>query len=869
MLQRTFKLNTHGFLIFLFTMTFMFCLLTGQMNGVAQSPNPDQLVQQGVDRYQTGDYRGAIAPWETALVQYRKTNNQTNIAIVLENLARTYQQLGQGNQAISYWDQVIPLYRKQGNVPKVLRSQIEQAQAYSSIGQPRQAISLLCSPNEKRECQKESTIQIARTLKDRISEVAALGSLGDAYRLVGNYKQAIVELETGLKLVAALERSPYQAELLNSLGNAYSSLSLVSDRRARAAEQRKDTDEAESLRQEAQINAQAALKALQESLKLAQIQKNLPEQMKTLLSVTPLYYRVQNERTANESLQQAIALLNQLPENRDRAYAAIKLVSLLQPQAPGKTQCLKSEKFSQAENLLQQAIKTSQRIQNRRAESFAFGELGYLDECQGKLEQALEMTQKARLAADQDLKAKDSLYLWEWQTGRILQKQGRTIDAIAAYDRAIATLESIRSDILSANRELQFDFRDTVEPIYRGLIALRLNLSDTEGKPSKSFQLKAQASESQNLNSVLSIMDSLKLAELQNYFGNECVVAAVNQTRNTPTEIDPSAAVLSTIISDQQVVVILKLPNQQPTIQRVNYSRIELERDINKFREQLETFSDKNFDRTLARKLYITFVAPFEAELKSSNITTLVFVQDGLLRSIPMAALYDGKQFLIEKYAIATTPSIDITDQTKPTQKNPTALALGVTQQTKIDEKDFVPLPYVKDEILGLKAVLPGSKSLIDADFQRDRLKDALRQQPFPIIHIATHGQFGNDPEDTFLVTGDSKKLTITDLDTLIREVVKTNEPIDLLTLTACQTAVGDDRSSLGLAGVAVQAGARSALASLWFINDATTATFTKSFYSNLNQGKAIALQKAQKELIAQRKHPAYWAPFILVGNWR
>jgi CHAT domain-containing protein len=118
-------------------------------------------------------------------------------------------------------------------------------------------------------------------------------------------------------------------------------------------------------------------------------------------------------------------------------------------------------------------------------------------------------------------------------------------------------------------------------------------------------------------------------------------------------------------------------------------------------------------------------------------------------------------------------------------------------------------------------------------------------------------------------VTGDSQKLTIADLDALIRRVVKSNEPIDLLTLTACQTAVGDDRAALGLAGVAVQAGANSALASLWFINDATTAEFTKAFYSNLKTtGKATALQTAQNALIQQGRHPGYWAPFVLVGSW-
>lgn len=141
-----------------------------------------------------------------------------------------------------------------------------------------------------------------------------------------------------------------------------------------------------------------------------------------------------------------------MPDSRDRVYAAIDLARLQQPitieQPLSRTDCLRCDRVPQAESLLQQAVATAQRLQNRRAESFALGELGHLQTCRGNTTQAMRLTQQARLAADQDLKAKDSLFFWEWQTGRILKAQGRTAEAIAAYERAIATLETIRSDIL-------------------------------------------------------------------------------------------------------------------------------------------------------------------------------------------------------------------------------------------------------------------------------------------------------------------------------------------------------------------------------------------------------------------------------------
>lgn len=163
----------------------------------------------------------------------------------------------------------------------------------------------------------------------------------------------------------------------------------------------------------------------------------------------------------------------------------------------------------------------------------------------------------------------------------------------------------------------------------------------------------------------------------------------------------------------------------------------------------------------------------------------------------------------------------------------------------------------------------------MDEDFTHLRLQRELSKTVYPIIHIATHGEFGTDPKDTFLITGNNQKLTITDLATTIRNIKSESNPVDLLFLTACQTAVGDDRAVLGLAGVAVEAGVRSALATLWFIQDAPTVTLVTEFYKHwykLGMSKAQALQASQQALIeagGQYTHPAYWASFILIGNWQ
>jgi CHAT domain-containing protein len=147
-----------------------------------------------------------------------------------------------------------------------------------------------------------------------------------------------------------------------------------------------------------------------------------------------------------------------------------------------------------------------------------------------------------------------------------------------------------------------------------------------------------------------------------------------------------------------------------------------------------------------------------------------------------------------------------------------------------------------------------------------------LQQNPFTIVHIASHGQFSESADETFLLTF-NEKLTLNQLDAMIGLLRSRNEPLELLTLSACQTAAGDDRAALGFAGIAVKAGARSALATLWFINDQASMELVSSFYRNLQDpslSRAAALQRAQLSLIQDQRygHPAYWAAFVLINNW-
>ncbi|MDJ0688912.1 MAG: tetratricopeptide repeat protein [Xenococcaceae cyanobacterium MO_188.B32] len=201
----------------LFVISLTLSLLLGQVSFLkAQTPEPSQLVQQGVEEYQSQQYQEAIASWNKALTTYRETGDRASTAIVLENLARAYQKIGQTEKAIAFWQEVEDTYTRLGDIQQLERSLTEQAQAYSRLGQHRQAIALLCgtledakiqrqrdtekkTAVEEQKCQAGSAIALAQQQEDRLGEVAALGSLGEAYRLRANYEQALSYLQNSLK----------------------------------------------------------------------------------------------------------------------------------------------------------------------------------------------------------------------------------------------------------------------------------------------------------------------------------------------------------------------------------------------------------------------------------------------------------------------------------------------------------------------------------------------------------------------------------------------------------------------------------------------------------------------------------------------
>lgn len=604
--------------------------------------------------------------------------------------------------------------------------------------------------------------------------------------------------------------------------------------------------QAESAKQDGSVQEQKRLSKLAEqdrSAALALAARAVKESRATdslakvkalfnLVSLSPLPKAYLKETAKQNYLNQAVAVLEQLPDSGSKAQALIQL-SIQNRLA-----------FELKIKSLEQAITVAKNIGDTSTESFALGHLGNVYELEGQFSKAMELTHQAQFVAQQ-VSAKDSLYRWQWQAGRIYKTLGNLEKAISSYKQAIATLQSTRSDIVTANKDLQFDVRDQVEPVYRELLTLLLD--NGQNKPG-------------NIKEAVRFSGLLKLSELQSFFGDDCLEIAQTIGNYKNPLVQNNEVVINSIILNKKTFIILHFPDGLFKTYPVSITARELQREIGQLRLSLEDIAT---DKYLAKsqKLYDLLIRPMAAELAKTKPSTLIFINDGVLRNIPMAALHDGKRFLVEQYPIAARISEGLITPNKRSKNKP-ALVFGLTAAVS----SFDALPYVNHETKIVQNILGGSRFL-NKDFTLIKFKDKIKED-YPIIHIATHGKFGGTYTNTFLQAFDTR----ISLEELEEAILSRKEPIDLLTLSACQTAAGDNRSTLGFAGIAVRTGVRSVLATLWFVNDADTVPLIKDFYTQLHQSsktKAEALRNAQMKLIADpRSHPAMWSSFILVGNW-
>lgn len=721
---------------------------------------------------------------------------------------------GAFEKAIPEWEKALKLYEEASDRQGRVDILVKLSQAYQSIGQLGDALKRL-----------EEALEISRKMQDPSVQALVYGHLGNVYLGLGDLEKAEMYLNKGLSGAEETGDPGLEATFSNNMGNLHTS--------------KKEYD--------------AALKAYSRSIELAGRINN--PQLASVAGVNSGMTLIRKGalREAWELFDRTRGILREAEPGYYKAFGLINL-GLGYRELGGHLPNQRLHLLTKAFECLSRALEIAGENRDHRTASYAFGYLGSLYEGEHRYQEALDLTRRAVFAAQQ-IHAPESLYRWHWQTGRIFNARGRMDEAISAFKNALYSLQEIREEMSGCYANPEASFRDVAGSICFDLVDLLLRKASSTGDKEDAGTYLIEARETVEL---------LKAYELRDYFRDDCVDAFSYSTVGLD-EISKTAVVVYPILLEDRMEVLVTLPSGLKQV-TVPVDRGTIRREAMELRRTLVKRTTWEF-LPHAQKIYSWLIGPIETELRDLDIDTLVFVPDGPLRTIPMASLHDGTSFLIENYALAITPGLDLTEPRSISHEEIRVLALGLTKPVQ----GFGSLPYVTEEMDALDLLFECT-SLLNQEFCIPNLEEALQERQFNVVHIASHGQFGGELSDTFLLAFDDK-VTMDHLSSLIGLFRFRDKPLDLLTLSACETAAGDDRAALGLAGIAVKAGARSALATLWHINDQATSILISDFYDALkspSSTRASALRHAQLRLLRDPRyeHPGYWSAFLMINNW-
>lgn len=883
-------------------------------------------------------YEQAITYYEQAHPIFQQVNDSAGEADLLFNLGRAYRYLSQPEKAISYYEQARLMYQQLQYhkseadslmiVGEIYESQLQYEIAIRSYEQARLIYQQNNNPNavatallslgsvydslsqyEKAIDYYKRSLDIAQEVGNRWNEGAALINLGDTYSSLSRYAEAIEYLEQSLVIKREANDRLGESSALGNLGIAYMALGSY----AKAAEY------------------------LEQTLTIHRELKDRLQEGRTLGNLGDIYRRSGNYEKAIVYQEQSLAIARQLNDRPGESYSLMGLGAIYQD----------SGDFAKAINYQEQSLTTIRKMNDRSGEAAIIANIGLMFSDYGFPAQAIDYL-KQSLAISREIGEREresellgniANVLAEYLEGypETMGKYKQPELAIAFYKQSINIRQTIRQDISKLPRETQEIYTGSIARTYRSLADLLLTQGRIREAQVILELLKVQETQSygrnQQQNSTVQLsLHPLESQALQTFertiishldLSNETLAKishaliqnrdrVIQESNNTPTAIgnpqvvlqaNPNALLIQNlVVGDKLWVIWTNASGKTTAIAVPNVSQTQLTTTVEQFRQQIGSpYSDLVQLKANSNKLYNWLIPPqLQAELDQNPQQHLIFSLDHVTRYIPVAVLFDGNQYLVQRYRLSNliTTASDTSDRLALEGQTPTVLALGISKALS----GFNPLPNVPTELNAIvrdgnnKGIYPG-KIRLDAAFTANSLRD--NRDSFRILHIATHGSF--NPKSitaSFLLLGDGSRLPITDIAALTN--INTTH---LVVLSACETGLSnstqDGTEISGISGYFFYRGAKAVIASLWSVNDASTSLLMQRFYQHLANGmsKATALQQVQQDFIqgnltakdtsvrsdisptvdpgvralqtstARFSHPYYWAPFILIGN--
>nr|WP_322711777.1 CHAT domain-containing protein [Nostoc sp. ChiSLP03a]MDZ8213020.1 CHAT domain-containing protein [Nostoc sp. ChiSLP03a] len=846
-----------------------------------QKAEADRLLEQGNQQFDISQYQAAIQSWQKALAIYQKLKNRNGQGNSLMGLGIAYSSLGQYAKAIELFQQSVAIFGDIGDRNSQANSLVNLGIAYSSLGQYAKAIELF-----------QQSLAIFGDIGDRNSQASSLNNLGTAYNDLGQCAKGIELFQQSLAIFGNIGDLNGQANSLGSLGSAYNNLGQYAK----------------------------GIELFQQSLAIFGNIGDLNGQANSLMGLGTAYNELRQYAKGIELFQQSLAIFGDISDLNGQANSLGSLgiaYSYL-------------EQYAKAIDLHQQSLAIKRSIGDHEGEGITLANIGFLLEKQKQSELAIvfyKQSVNVREAIRQDIRTLPSKQQASYtQTlagsyrnlASLLLKNDRVMEALEVLDLLkVQELQDYLRNVQGNERTVKgIELFPQEEKILQDYTAIQAPTIRLDGELADLRKLQTLTPAQQQRLQEIEKIQAQTNQKMSEFLKSPAVVALSQQIQQTAPQqnltlpayqdlqtrlqrLGKRIALFYTLVLDDRLELVLLPPGKPPIRRSVAMKRTELEKMIETFGQDLQ---DPNSEvKQSSQKLYDQLIKPIETDLKQADVQTIIYAPDGQMRYIPLAALYDGKQWLTERYEINYLTALALTKLEPEPTNAPRVLAGAFTQgsysvQVAGQTYDFQGLRFAKTEVEGLGAAIPNTTKLFDKAFNRDAILSQIKN--YSIVHMATHAVFVKGaPEDSFILMGDGNRINL-------KEIEEWKLPdVTLVVLSACQTALGgelgDGLEILGFGYQLQRTGVRASIASLWEVNDGSTQTLMNTLYARLQSGKitiAEAIREAQIALITGKNqssdskdrssvrltpgnsgqavpisrnlsHPYYWAPFILIGN--